>query len=139
MSRNNSLINEWGNFLNTIPWTYYCTLTTPDSMTVNSARRKIEKLHTVLCNKFNLENEMFWVAEPFDTKESYHLHALVKFQIGMSKESKTSLNKAWQSVCGKKDTKKYNWTVIMPYNPTEGANFYVAEYFQRSDVDYGFL
>ncbi len=139
MSNKHSLINEWGNFLETIDWTFYCTLTTPYSMTVNSARRKIEKLHKILTERFSLENEIFWVAEPFDTHDSYHLHVLIKFKNGMSNKSKISLNKAWQSICGKKVTGKYNWTEIEAYVPSKGANFYVAEYLQRKGVEYGYI
>ena len=134
-----SLINEYGKYLGLTDWTFYCTLSTHYSLRVKSAQRYIEKTHEQLEHNFNLKTQMYWVAEPFDSKYGFHIHCLVKFSCKDPLEHKKDLIKAWQRVTKGKNGKKYNWTNIVPYDPKLGGKFYVVKGIGRNDVEYGFL
>jgi len=69
----------YAEFLHGTDWDYFCTFTTSTELTVNSARRAAEIWYDRVrrvCGSF-YQPSMFWVAEPFDCKEGYHIHALV--------------------------------------------------------------
>ena len=92
------LVNEYGNFLGQTNWTFYCTLSTQNPLSVKSAQRYIERTHEQLQTNYNLETQMYWVAEPFDSKYGFHLHCLVKFDTTEAHKYKKELIKAWQIV-----------------------------------------
>ena len=81
---------------------------------------------------------IFWVAEPFDTKYSYHLHALLKVPGKPASNAAYYIKKAWQVVSKGKYGKEYNFTVIKPYDANLGGNYYVAKYLHRYNAEYGF-
>ena len=57
-------------------WTWFATFTTPYELTLPSARRLVER--TVKeWRKIDASAKVFWVAEKFELKDGYHLHALV--------------------------------------------------------------
>ena len=133
------LVNEYGNFLGQTNWTFYCTLSTRNPLSVKSAQRYIERTHEQLQTSYNLKTQLYWVAEPFDSKYGFHLHCLVKFDSTEPHKYKKELIKAWQVVTKGCYGKKYNWTSIVPYNATLGGRFYVVKWIGRNDVEYGFL
>lgn len=131
-SNRNIAYAEW---LNTMDWGFYCTLTTRYSMSMRSARRAAERLYSHL--QKNIEGiRLFWVAEPFDTNYGYHIHALIQFSNSTSKNAIGLIKKAWQVVTKGNRMKEYNNTVIEPYNSELGANFYISKYLLRSNSDY---
>lgn len=129
----------YGEFLEKTNWTFYCTLTTSYSLTLNSARRCVERYHESLKFNFGIENQIFWIAEPFDCKYGYHLHALIKLNCLRPLEQKNTLNKAWQLVTRGSYGKSYNWSIFDTYKPNNGGNYYVSKYIGRDDIEYGFL
>jgi hypothetical protein len=133
------VVDEYGNFLGQTNWTFYCTLSTRYSLSDVSAKRYIEATHELLQLKFNLNTQIYWVAEPFDSKYGFHLHCLVKFNCEEPHKHKKELIKAWQIVTNGSCGKKYNWTNIVPYDPKLGGRFYVVKGIGRDDVEYGFL
>ena len=133
------LVNEYGNFLAQINWTFYCTLSTHYPLSVKSAQRFIEKTHEQLQLNFNLKNQIYWVAEPFDSKYGFHIHCLVKFDCDEPHKHKKDLIRAWEIVTKGSYGKKYNWTSISPYEANLGGRFYVVKGIFRKDVEYGFL
>ena len=133
------IVNEYGNFLGQTNWTFYCTLTTRYPLTVKCAQRYIERCQEQLRTTFNLKTQMYWVAEPFDSKYGFHLHCLVKFDGEEPHKYKKELIKAWQMVTRGSNGKMYNWTDIVPYNVNLGGRFYVVKWIGRNDVEYGFL
>jgi hypothetical protein len=133
------IVNEYGNFLGQTNWTFYCTLTTRYPLTVKSAQRYIERCQEQLRATFNLKTQIYWVAEPFDSKYGFHLHCLVKFDGEEPDKYKKKLIKAWEIVTKGSYGKKYNWTSIMPYDPNLGGRYYVVKWLSRNDVEYGFL
>jgi hypothetical protein len=133
------LVNEYGNFLGQTNWTFYCTLSTRYPLSVVSAKRYIEATYELLQLKFNLINQIYWVAEPFHSNYGFHIHCLVKFNCNEPHKHKKELIKAWQIVTKGSYGKKYNWTSIVPYDANLGAKFYVVKGISRNDVEYGFL
>ena len=133
------IVNEYGNFIGQTNWTFYCTLSTHYRLNIKNAQRYIERTHEQLKLNFKLSNQMFWVAEPFDTKFGFHVHCLVKFECEDPFKHKKDLIKAWEIVTKGKYGKMYNWTHIVPYKPNFGGNFYVVKAIHRNDVEYGFL
>lgn len=133
------VVNEYGNFLGQTNWTFYCTLTTHFPLSVKNAQSYIERTHELLESKFKLNTQIYWVAEPFDSKYGFHLHCLVKFNCEEPHKHKKELIKAWQIVTNGSYGKKYNWTSIVPYDANLGGKFYVVKGMDRKDVEYGFL
>jgi len=133
-----SIIDAYGNWLNTFDWDYYCTFTTRYQLSLKSARRYMPKLQCLLSHGQEIPPIIFWVAEPFDAKYGCHLHALVLIE-NKSSKTKTSIKNAWQVVSKGKGAKEYNNTTIKKYDPTKGGHFYVSKYLHKNSSDYDFL
>lgn len=133
------LVNEYGNFLGQTNWTFYCTLSTTYPLNIKIAQRYIEMTHEQLQTNFNLKTQIYWVAEPFDSKYGFHLHCLVKFDNKEPHKYKKVLIKAWQIVTKGSYGEKYNWTSIVPYDANLGAKYYVVKFIGRNDIEYGFI
>lgn len=134
-----SMIDAYGNWLSSHRWTHFCTFTTRYKLSVNAARKSMERLHSFLTKQWGLKIKLFWVAEPFDTQYSYHLHALIEIAGKALSQFSYYIKKAWQIVSRGKGGKEYNFTVIKRYKPKLGANFYVSKYLQRQNADYDFI
>lgn len=127
----------WANWLNTMNWHFFSTFSTAYPLSANSARKAMERLYSLVKLKYG-DARIFWVAEPFDSKYGYHTHALVHFNNPME-NSKELLNKAWQTVTKGKGGKEYNHTVLMPYDKSLGANYYILKYMTRNNAGYDIL
>lgn len=67
---------HYGTWLQSFDWSHWATLTTSYELTLKSARRIATGLYKELSRAG--DTKIFWAAEPFDLKEGYHLHALIK-------------------------------------------------------------
>lgn len=63
-------------FLDVIDFKYFCTFTTRKPISVGSARRIAEKVGTFI--DAGGASTYFWAAEPFDSREGFHFHALMR-------------------------------------------------------------
>lgn len=131
----NEIIIAYADWLNSMDWGFYCTLTTRYSMSVKSARRSAERLYSHLQKNIG-GIRLFWVAEPFDAKYGYHIHALIHFVNPILYDAKELIKKAWQVISKGKGGKEYNNTVIQPYKSELGANYYVSKYVLRNNSDF---
>ena len=129
---------EYANMLDKMEWDFFCTFTTRYSMTMKQARRAMERLHSFISDKHG-KASLFWVAEPFDTRQGYHTHALVHFAHPLGKKMKAALRKAWQIVSKGKGGKENNFTDLKPYDKKLGARFYVSKYMLKKNADYDIL
>ena len=129
---------DYAEWLNKMKWQFYCTFTTRYSMSMKSARRAMERLHSHLSSHYG-KVTLFWVAEPFDTKYGYHTHALIFVENQLVKSLKALIMNAWQVVSSGKGGKLSNHTVLKPYDKKLGANFYVAKYMFSKNADYDVL
>jgi hypothetical protein len=133
-----TLINAWGTYLNTFSWQYYGTFTASKPMSLTLARSAMTNLHDAL-NKQYTPVQMFWVAEPFDTKYGYHTHALLSLNLPINKKTEKTIINNWAAVVGGKSTKFYNRTLIMPYVKNWGAHFYLSKYLHKHSCDHDFF
>lgn len=128
----NSYSDVFGGFLEQTEWTYWCTFTTKWELTLPSARRMASKIYTKFCGAigqgdlFQLENPaMFWAAEPFDLRNGYHIHALIR----TGADAKQIYE--WCK-------EKYGRAQVIKFQPNKGATSYCGKYITKrlSDYDY---
>ncbi|UAY52139.1 hypothetical protein [Ferruginibacter albus] len=136
--QNNQRIRGYAEWLNLMKWSYYCTFTTRYDFSVKSARVLMNRYFSFLKNNLKSEVQIFWVAEPFDTKDGCHLHTLIKV-LAPGSSAKNQINKVWQVITNGNYGKGFNSTKIDRYKPYLGAHFYVSKYLNRINADYDFL
>ena len=141
--------SEYGGFINSLDWHYYCTFTTGYEMTLKSARRSMERFHKILSkNTGNIR--FFWVAEPFDVKEGFHTHALLYFDntqlndysSGKNSNGFSAIKKAWEIAAGGKYNAKGKNGIrgrYVRYKANKGAAHYLGKYLSKSMSDYDLL
>jgi len=117
----------FGDYLNEFKWNYWCTFTTRRPISINSARRVATQLGRLFCAKdlLNVDPLMFWAAEPFDAREGFHIHALLKCDYD---------KKTIQKLCNE----KYGRSTILEYENGKGATDYCAKYISKNLSDYDF-
>lgn len=123
-----TIVDAYGNWLETMEPDYFGTFTTKKFMSIRSAESKMEGLYNLI-KAINHKALMFWVAEPFDVKEGCHTHALIK----CSPVGSEIIKEAWETVSGSKSI----FTEVKKYEKERGANFYIAKYLERHNVEYG--
>jgi len=117
-------------------WTHFVTLTTRYELTLRSARRLAERYFKELARAGDCR--MFFACEPFDLKEGFHLHALMKVSDMLNTKN---LAIAYQGVSNNKKLTKKNWNRISleRYDKTRGAGYYVGKYITKQLSDYDML
>lgn len=142
---NDNIIDKYGTFLQSQEWDYFCTFTTKTSLTLQASRRMMETLALQIgCGgNYNFENKeipgkqfqesheipstgtsmLFWAAEPFKTKVSYHMHALIKCGF-----TRNQIIKHWES--------KYGWSSIRYFDSKRPGAHYCAKYMTKTLSDY---
>jgi len=136
LKQKKSMAIIYGEWLNSMEWNYYCTFTTRYSLSQKAARSLMKNLNSFLTEELSFKPTIFWVAEPFDNKYGYHVHALLKVQGKPGSDLVYYIKKAWQIVSKGKYGNEYNYTVIKPYISNLGGNYYVAKYLHRYNADY---
>lgn len=63
-------------FLDNIDFRYFCTFTTRKPISIASTRRIAETVVSFVDG--GNTSTVFWAAEPFDVREGYHFHALMR-------------------------------------------------------------
>jgi hypothetical protein len=128
----NCYSDVFGGFLDKTEWCYWCTFTTKWELTLPSARRMAEKIYIKFCSRvgqgdlFQCDNPaMFWAAEPFDLRNGFHIHALIR----TGAEPKQIYTWAKQ---------KYGRAQVLKYEKGKGAHTYCGKYITKrlSDYDY---
>ncbi len=132
-----SNVENYGNWLDSMEWDYYCTFTTDYSLSNSSARRAMDRLLKTLIHEFG-SITYFWVAEPFDCKEGCHTHALIKIPSPLYYSAVSVIEKKWHQVTQTKKTRGYHKTHVMPYVKGKGAHFYLSKYLNTPNADYDF-
>jgi len=141
ISKEPDIVKCWANFLNQRDWQLWTTLTTGHELTLAGARRSINKLADTL-KRHNYPSEIFWVAEPFDIKEGFHIHSLISF-VNLNRDDDNSA--AYQTLISqwRQITHDENARVFSERYKDEahggGANHYVGKYMMKYKCDYDFL
>jgi hypothetical protein len=83
--------------------------------------------------------DMFWAAEPFDTREGQHTHALVKIVPHLPISTKMFCD-IYQVAAGNVDIRKDQWhrVQVQKYNKRLGASHYCGKYITKTLSDYDF-
>jgi hypothetical protein len=137
----NNISNAYAQFLNAQDWDYYLTLTTRYPMSIKSSRRAAERLFSRIEERHG-GSKFFWAAEPFDSRESYHLHGLILFNnrnIGESNAAFHIIKDAWRIVSKGGVGIESNYTICRRYVKDLGAHHYVGKYIQKRHSDYDLL
>lgn len=127
---------SYGKWLGQYDWTYWTTMTTRYELSLPSARRIAEGYYKHLSKAGGCR--MFFAVEPFDCRNGYHLHALIKVPDVLPYNFMVN---TYQFVCGNKDHSKADWHRIqlMKYNDKRGASYYLGKYITKTLSDYDFL
>jgi hypothetical protein len=126
--------NDYGNWLSGTEWTHFMTGTTRNEMTMNSARRQAEGYHKWL--SMGGDTTMFFAAEPFDVREGYHIHALVKLPELLDYKDAVLM---WQKVTGAKKKSEWNRIELKAYDNRKGASYYCGKYITKNLSDYDYF
>ena len=129
--------STYGEWLNSYQWSYFCTFTTRYSLTLPSARRLMYRFWDMDDLKRTGACQMFWCAEPFDSREGYHTHGLL---LADQILTKNDLGNIYQVAAGNTEISKDNWhrLQLTKYNPKLGASHYCGKYITKYLADYDF-
>ncbi len=131
------MVESYGDWLESYDWNFYCTFTTDYTLSVTSARTRMELLTANL--KRHLGNvSIYWVSEPFDTKYGCHTHALIKVPEHLVQNGPSYIERNWHKLTRVKKFRGYNKTHIQPYIKGRGAHYYLGKYLHRHNADFDF-
>lgn len=139
-------IKGWNVYLEGEVWDFFATLTTRYSLTLKSGRRLIERYFDMIKYPGDM---MFYVLEPFELRDSNHLHALWKHPI-KSKTEYNHLIHMWQVATSNRhlnidghgtnwDKKNWNALHLPKYNPKFGGVRYICKKIMKPGTDYDLL
>jgi len=122
----NSATTKEGNLIN---WSWWCTFTTGYELTMNSARRSMNRLYETMHKES--PTVMMWCAEPFDVKEGFHTHAMVSTNLSFDR-----LCKMWQVSSAGVKYGKHNRLKLVKYDSDKGAGHYISKYISKKLSDW---
>lgn len=116
---NNPKTQAYTDYLNSLPWDYFITGSTGYILSLPAARRLAARFHNLLPSG----SRTFFVAEKFECRDGYHIHALIwieksrlrpgnfcygdpKYNISDDDYSIRRLSELWQLATGNKDRKE---------------------------------
>lgn len=144
----NQSIDAYAEWINSIDWNFFCTFTTGYPLTLKSARRLMERTHKSY-SKYLGESTLFWVAEPYELKDGYHTHALLKVpEIATNSKGLLSPrdhrnlidlyqqmtgNKAVKNDAGKIQWETWNRVELRKFDKRKNAGAYATKYIMKSE------
>lgn len=127
--------NVYGQWLQQFDWDYFCTFTTQHEMTLPSIRRAMEGYWEGIAK--GSTGRLFWGAEPFELKDGFHCHALLKVP---PEYSFSMLTQLWRQVSGAKNMKNGKaYCKLLKYNKSLGAGHYCTKYITKGLSDWDIL
>ena len=147
--RSNNLKNvkeEWIAYLESRKWDFFVTGTTRYNLTLKSCRRLVERFFNMIKYPGDI---IFWVAEPFELRDSHHFHGLLKHPTETRAEYMRLIN-MFQKATGARrlnidcrgfDWDKTNWNALdlHKYDSKRGAGGYICKYLMKTETDYDLL
>ena len=82
---------------------------------------------------------IFWVAEKFNAKDGYHLHALIQESSPYITLDKSDINTAYQIVSAARKKRKVFRTDIQVYNPKLNGAKYCAKDLYKNTTAYDLI
>ena len=126
---------EW---LESQEWSHWCTFTTKYELTLKSARRLMQRYFEGM-RKDGFNPTLFWVAEKFELRDSWHTHGMLKCNLKADEPIRFKpLTHLYQHVCGHKreeGTLRYDgWSRcnLQAYDKAKGgAGKYATKYVMK--------
>ncbi len=144
----NTLKSEYAHWLNSFKWTHFVTLTTQYELTLKSSRRLAERFHAKL-KEHGFEPILFWVAEKYENKDGYHIHALLKLNRKIEPHEYIFITELYQIVSGtlslrdllntpkdelgKRTYKKWSRIDLQRYSKGKKGTAYVTKYVMKEN------
>lgn len=130
--------DSYGEWLSQYDWSYWVTFTTRYTLTLPSGRRLMERFWNHTDFKRTGKARLFWCAEPFDLREGYHLHGLLKCNEIITIKMIAQIH---NYACGNVECRKDQWhrIQIKRYDNKLGAGYYVGKYITKRLSDYDML
>lgn len=127
MQRNKEFLKGFIQMADSYQWDYWVTFTTNRPLSMQGARRFSQTVAIDFCKPSPFKSTgLLWVAEPFDTKVGYHIHALLTSNLtikGVLERKSEKLN-------------RYGRIHIEPYHRNKGAQSYCAKYITKDLSDW---
>lgn len=151
IEKNDELIKQaYIDWLDSMEWSFWCTLTTPYELTVKSARRAILRYHAILSRISNKRCRIFFVLEPFGIKEGMHIHCLISMPDKYHEpDYYQQMVDSWQLCTGRYKRVKDErgcWVEqqkaridLKRYRKDIKATGYCSKYMMKDDIDYDLL
>lgn len=134
-----------GDWVSTLPWKHFITLTTGYELTLPSARRLNQRLVDRISSEVIPGNpvQLFWVAEKFECKDGYHTHGLLNYPEDAFPSHcfpAEVLDESFQIVSGarKNGYKKFHCN-FSKYDPKKAAARYCSKYLLKRCADWDFI
>jgi len=134
-------IKEMVSFLHEKKFDLFSTFTTSKPISLPTTRRLAERF----AKRFHAPNEMefFWCAEPFDTREGYHFHGLIKNHMNYTQDDYFrywTKGEPYTNFEGKDCIRgKYGRSHFFKINRSKSAEFYLTKYITKRLSDYDFI
>jgi len=146
INSNSEEIKEFVTFLHEKNFDLFATFTTSMPIALPTTRRLAERF----AKRFHAPDEMefFWCAEPFDTREGYHFHGLIKNGVNYNHKDYFrywTLGEVYtwhNEKTGEYEDKirgKYGRSHFFKINRSKNAEFYVTKYITKRLSDYDFI
>lgn len=124
---------------NPIDWNIWATFTTQYELSLKSARRAMERLHSKmsthdLAPKKSTET-ILWVAEAFELKDGMHTHAILSSALKYE-----HIRQCWDSVTKAREYSDFGFRVhLQRYNKKLGAGHYCSKYLFKKHSDWDII
>lgn len=143
-TKNVDRADAWAGWLQDQSWERFCTFTTGYELTLPGARRLMERFHDRISHKvFNDPVRLFWVAERFETKDGYHTHGLLDYNVAEAEQggwdAMEVMTESYQIVsAARKHDKRYRVS-LSRYNASRSAGRYCSKYLLKRYADFDML
>jgi len=144
-------IKAYAEWLDTLPWTFWCTLTTPYELTLKQAYRLASRTYDAWSELSGGRCTMFYAAERNQLRDGHHMHALVRLPEEFhQKELYSKLCDKYSTITG---ARKYRYCRITgderwkssnaridldKYDPKRAASGYLTKYLLKDRLsEYG--
>lgn len=148
----NQSLDSYTDWINSINWSFFGTFTTGYSQTLSSSRRLMERTHKAYKDYLG-DCLFFWVAEPYELKDGYHTHGLLKVPDNMIKKNglietyhhknlidiyqRMAGGKVISNDHGKLTFDKWNRIELAKFDNRKNAGKYALKYIKKSQKNRG--
>jgi len=132
---NSALRSSYARWLDGYEWDLFVTFTHRRKLTLKSARRAMEGYFKHVSRAG--PTRMFWGAEPYELRDGFHTHALLKHPDIFKYKH---LAHIWQRITGNKSCSLEKWSRVdlQKFDPSRGSGHYCTKYILKGLSDWDF-